>query len=134
MKILIVEDDFISRKLLHNFLSALGDIDVAISGQEAVDAVGMAIDGNQPYALICMDIMMPGVDGLQALRKIRQMEAQHGFTPENRARVIMTSALSNKESVVAAARASCDGYIIKPITRSRLLDELGKFGIDSTPQ
>jgi len=129
MKVLIAEDDFLSRKLMNRFLTDLGEVDIAINGKEAIAAVEMAIADNQPYGLICLDIMMPEVDGLHALKRIRQLEAQHGFTPENRAKVIMTSALSDKDSVVAAARASCDAYIIKPITRSRLFDELNKFGI-----
>lgn len=131
MKILIAEDDFLSRKLLKSYLAPFGEVDIATNGTEAIAAATMAINENQPYDLICLDIMMPEVDGIIALRKIRQMESAHGFSPETQSKIIMTTALSEKERVVEAARAKCDAYLIKPITRSRLVEALTNLGINS---
>jgi len=72
--------------------------------------------------------MMPGVDGIQALKKIRQLAIQQGFNQENIPKIFMTTALSEKDYVVAAAHAKCDAYIIKPVTKSRLFDEIRKLG------
>jgi two-component system chemotaxis response regulator CheY len=130
IKILIVEDDFLARKLLNIYLSPIGEVDVATNGTEAVSAVKIALDEHQPYDLICLDIMMPETDGIQALKQIRNLETQEGLSQKNNSKVIMTTALSDKGRVVAAAHATCDAYIIKPVTKSRLFTELRKLGFE----
>ncbi|MBU0769573.1 MAG: response regulator [Proteobacteria bacterium] len=110
MKILIAEDDFVSRKLVNTLLAPLGEIDIAANGNEALTAVKIAVENNQPYNLICLDILMPEIDGIMALKKIRQLEAQKGLNPETRSKIIMTSAVSDKKYVVASAQADCDGF------------------------
>jgi two-component system chemotaxis response regulator CheY len=132
MKILIAEDDFVSRKLVNTLLSPLGEVDIAVNGNEAVMAVKIALKNNQPYDFICLDILMPEVDGIMALKKIRQLEAQKGLNPETRSKIIMTTAVSDKNYVVAAAQANCDGFLVKPITKDRLFDEIRKHGFDIT--
>jgi len=130
MKILIAEDDFISRKILNKILSPLGEVDIAANGNEALNAVRMAIEANEPYDLICLDIMMPEIDGIMALKKIRQLEAQKGLDPETKSKIFMTTAISDKTYVLAAAKANCDGFLVKPITKDRLFDEIRKHGLD----
>lgn len=130
MKILIAEDDFVSRKLVNTFLTTLGEVDIAANGQEAFIAVKMAIDNNQPYDLICLDILMPEVDGIMTLKKIRQLEPQKGVNPEKRSKIIMTSAVSDKKYVVAAIQANCNGFLVKPIDKTRLFDGIRKLGFD----
>ena len=76
MRILIVEDDFASRKFMMNFMSAYGDCDGTVDGMEAVEAYMMALEDEQPYDLICLDVMMPVMDGYQVLHTIRNMEKQ----------------------------------------------------------
>ena len=137
MKILIVEDDFLSRRLLHKYLASFGEVDIAVNGKEALDAVKLGFDEHHPYDLVCLDIMMPEMDGLCALRKIRQLEAAlKGVRPKTRMKIIMATALSDKERVIEAAKANCDAYLIKPITQTRIVEELAKFGFfpQSTPQ
>jgi len=63
VRFLIVDDDPICRELLRSIFSHYGDCDAAFDGSEAVDAVRLAIEDAHPYDLICLDIMMPGVDG-----------------------------------------------------------------------
>lgn len=130
MKILIAEDDFISRKLLNLLLSPLGEVDIAANGNEAFIAVKMAFENNQPYDLICLDILMPEIDGIVALKKIRQIEAQKGINPEKRSKIIMTSSVSDKKYVMAAVQANCDGFLVKPIDKDRLYNEIHKHGFD----
>ena len=130
MKILIVEDDFVSRKILNTQLASFDEVDCAANGNEAFTAVKMAIEEGQPYDLICLDIMMPEVDGIVALKKIRQLEAQKGLNPEKRSKIIMTSAVSDKKYVVAAVQANCNGFLVKPIDQARLFDELRKLGFE----
>jgi two-component system chemotaxis response regulator CheY len=129
MKILIAEDEFVSRKILNNLVTPLGEVDIASNGKEALAAVKMALDEHEPYELIFLDVMMKELDGIRALQGIRRLEEQEGVKEENRAKILVVSGVSDKKMVVAAAKAGCDVYIIKPITKPRLFEELSKIGI-----
>lgn len=67
MRILLAEDDFVTRKFMMNFLSSYGECDAAVDGMEAVDAYLMALEDGEPYDLACLDIMMPVMDGFGVL-------------------------------------------------------------------
>ena len=127
MKTLIVEDDFTSRLLLQEFLNPYGPSHIAVNGAEAVDAVAAALDAGEPYNLICLDIMMPEMDGQTALKLIRGMEEATGILSTRGAKIVMTTALSDVNNIVGAFRGLCDAYLIKPIDRATLLDELHKL-------
>ncbi len=129
MRILIVEDDFAQRRLLHLMLTAFGQVDVAVNGREAVEAVATAHGESSPYSLICLDIMMPEMDGLTALRRIRQLEAARRIMKANRARVIVTSALDDARNVLGARESGCDAYLTKPFDKARILAEMAKLGL-----
>jgi len=131
MRTLIVEDDFTSRMLIQELLRPYGPSHVAVDGQEAVDAVRAALEAGEPYDLICLDIMMPEVTGQEALTAIRALEAQRGKTAAQGSRILMTTALSDSENIMRAFREQCDGYLIKPIDKARLLGSLEKLGLGS---
>ena len=129
MKCLIVEDDFTARKLLQTYLSDYRDCFVAVNGNEAVEAVQAALDESQPYDLICLDIMMPEMDGHDALKAIRQIEKSHEIEDLNGVKVIMTTALTDFEHVSGAFRTGCEAYLVKPIRKNELLNEIEKLGL-----
>ena len=127
MKTLIAEDDFTSRLLLITLLKSYGQIDIAMNGKEAVEAVRLAIDADKPYDLICLDIMMPEMDGQQALKVIRTLEETHGILLSHGVKVVMTTALDDLKNVGAAYHSLCDAYLTKPIHKAKLLEELRKL-------
>ncbi|MGD8400749.1 MAG: response regulator [Bacillota bacterium] len=129
MKILIVEDDPASRKFLNKFLSAYGDCDLTLDGEEAVDAVKLAWEEKTPYDLICLDIMMPNMDGYQALRLIRQLEKEQGISGEQRVKIIMTTALNQIANVFEAFDAGCEAYAAKPIDTAKFIEVMRKLGL-----
>lgn len=129
MKALIAEDDFTSRLLLHGLLKPFALADQAANGREAVDAVRASLEAGDRYDLICLDIMMPEMDGQTALRNIRELENAAGILPSDGAKVIMTTALDDKVNVMGAFKEQCDAYIVKPIQRAKLLEQLGKLGL-----
>jgi two-component system chemotaxis response regulator CheY len=129
MKTLIVEDDFTSRLLLQEILKSNGQEHFAVNGKEAVEAVRMALEANEPYDLICMDIMMPGIDGHQALGVIRQMEKAKGIAGPDRVKIIMTTALGDRANVIKAIQQQCDCFLVKPIQKAKLQEELRKLGL-----
>lgn len=113
MKILLVEDDLTSRMFMKKFLSRYGHCDIAINGLEAIEQVSEAIIKRSHYDLICLDVMMPKVDGLKALKEIRILEQNdHHVKP---AKVIMTTALNDKKTVNEAYDLGCHAYAWKPI-------------------
>lgn len=124
MRILIVEDDFISRKVLSAYLSEFGDCDMAVDGVEAVEAVKNALNDGDNYDLICLDIMMPNMNGKEALTHIRTLEEKKGIMIGRGSKVIMTTALSDNKSIIDAFHCECDSYLIKPINKQAVRDKL----------
>lgn len=126
MKSLIVDDDFTSRILLHTILSRFGPSHIAVNGSEAVSAFRDAQQAGEPYNLVCMDIVMPEMDGQEALRQIRAIEAERGVIRSG-AKILMTTALDQPRDVFAAFYSLCDDYLVKPIDANRLLKILRGF-------
>ncbi|MBE5890268.1 MAG: response regulator transcription factor [Lachnospiraceae bacterium] len=129
MKILLAEDDFVTRKFMTNFLSKYGECDVTVDGMEAVDAFMMALEEDDPYDLVCLDIMMPVMDGYQALMGIRNLEKEHGISMEDGAKVIMTTALNDEKNVKMAFELGCTIYSGKPIDQEKFEQALKKIGL-----
>ncbi len=129
MKILLAEDDFVTRKFMTSFLSKYGDCDVTVDGMEAVDAFLMALEDGEPYDLVCLDIMMPVMDGYQALVGIRNLEKERDIPPEDAVKVIMTTALNDEKNVKMAFDLGCTIYSGKPIDKDRFEQALKKLGL-----
>ena len=130
MKCLIVEDDFISRRILRELLGAYFDCEIAVDGEEAVTALRMAHDAKTPYDLICMDIMMPKMDGREALRLIRQLEKELEVPPNLEVKVVMTTALDDPKTVFDSFyQDGATAYLVKPISKQKLVRELRALGL-----
>jgi len=122
MRILVVEDEFTSRKLLTALLSDYGQCDTASDGVECVEMFMKALDESKPYDLLCMDIMMPNKDGHQALKEVRAIEYEQGIHPPNESKVIMVTALNDPKTVVKAYyKGGAAAYLPKPIEVESLL-------------
>ena len=132
MRLLIVDDDFVNRQLLIKLLTPFGSCDVAINGQEAVQAFHLAHQDNQPYDLISLDIMMPVKDGHETLEEIRQIENQLGIEGCDGVKVIMTTAVDSRECIMKSFRNGCESYLVKPIDKSSLYQELENLGLAAT--
>ena len=129
MRTLSVEDDFTSRLLLQELLKPYGPTHVAVNGQEAVYAVRAGMDAGDPYDLVCLDIMMPEMDGHQACKEIRAVEEERGILSSDGVKIVMTTALGDTKNSFAAFWNLCDGYLVKPIHKAMLLEGLRKLGL-----
>lgn len=124
MKSLIVEDDFIVRLLMQKYLAPFGETHAVVNGNEALSAFEQALGTDEPYKLVCLDIMMPEMDGHQTLERIRSLEHITGIMVGDGVKVIMTTALSDMKNKINAFNGLCDAYLVKPIDRSKLIETL----------
>jgi two-component system chemotaxis response regulator CheY len=124
MKTLIVEDDFICRNVLQKFLGPHGECDIAVNGKEAVKAFSIALQMGSRYDLICLDIMLPEMDGQAVLSSVRGIEKENGIGGHDGVKIIMTTALSDPKNVMQSFREQCDGYLVKPIDKAILMKML----------
>jgi two-component system, chemotaxis family, chemotaxis protein CheY len=129
MKTLIVEDDFTSRLLLQSILQPYGICHVSVNGREALEAFRIALETEDPYQLICLDIMMPEMDGQTALKEMREMEEAVGIYASDGVKIIMTTALDDKKNIMSAFKQQCDAYLVKPIEREKLVEHLRNLSL-----
>lgn len=135
MKILIAEDDDISRMIIKKLLNRIGKCDTVVDGVETVEAFQLAWEDEAPYDLILLDIMMPDVNGQEALKQIRGIERQMGIRGSREVKVIMLTALDDPISVVDAYyRGGATSYLVKPIESEKLMAELVKLDLISASE
>lgn len=128
MRALIVEDEYISRTLLSEFLAPYATCDIAIDGREALEILKKAYENNERYDLVCLDIMMPELDGHEVLSNLRQMEHDRNLADDQLATVFMTTALDDAKNIMNAfTMGRCQAYLIKPILRDRLEAHIREF-------
>ena len=126
IKILIVEDEYISRILLKELLTPFGDCDMVTNGLDAVDVLekSYSVAGNR-YDLVCLDIMMPKMSGHEVLREMRRIERDNDIYGEDAAKVLMVTALDDAKNIMEAlVEGRCEAYLTKPISRARLEEHL----------
>jgi two-component system, chemotaxis family, chemotaxis protein CheY len=130
MRCLIVEDNEMAREGLKFFLADHAEIEVAVNGREAVTQFQLALSQQNPFDLVLLDIIMPEMDGQQALKLIRFAE-QHDLTPDRKkAVIIMTTALNSPENMEEALwEGDCTDYLVKPIVRADLMAMLRRYGL-----
>ena len=124
MKTLIVDDDYSCRRILQAYLLKHGACDLASNGSEAIDKFKAALIDKEPYDLICLDIMMPEIDGHEVLQTIRKIEENEGIYGSDNVKIIMTTALSDTENIVKSFKEQSEAYIIKPIEDEKLVKTL----------
>ena len=131
MKILIAEDDKMSRNFLTEFLQDYGQCDTSATGLETLDKYLEAFKKGEPYDMMCLDIMMPKVDGLMVLKLIREVENQHHVTEDAQAKIIMMTAVADMEYVDQAFQLGCDAYASKPIEIKQVEEVMMDLGLIS---
>lgn len=131
MKTLIVEDDPYISKLLSRLLSPYGECNTVFNGLEALEAFKKAWEEKEPYDLICMDIMMPGMDGQEALKEIRNFEKELQLEEWDEVKVIMITALKDTPSIVKSYyEGRATAYITKPFDIDDILREIDSLGLN----
>lgn len=129
MKCLIVEDDYITSQVLQEIVSAFGQTDLAENGIIAIEKFSEALTNTEPYDLILLDVMMPEMDGQEVLERIREIEQTNGIFGLDGVKVIMATALSDFENIKTSFKNQCEGYIVKPITKDKVINKIHEVGL-----
>ena len=124
MRALIIDDDKANQFILQQFLAPFATTAVASDGEEGLTLFNNGIESQLPFDLVCLDIMMPGIDGIEVLRRIRAKEAELGLVGLDGVKIIMISAVADTGTVVGAFRDGCESYLIKPLNRDELIRNL----------
>jgi two-component system chemotaxis response regulator CheY len=127
VRTLIVDDSPIIRILLKNMLTGYGECELAKDGREAMDAYDRSLRESLFFDLICLDLGLPTISGIEVLRQIREREAQNGSPVK--ARVLIITASSESSEVESLKGHGADGYLIKPIVKERLIEYVKSFGL-----
>jgi PAS domain S-box-containing protein len=129
LRALIVDDNAGAREIIDDLLKGVvAQRDAVASGPEAIAAIKQA-DENAPYDVVFMDWHMPGMDGLQAARTLKS-DASLKRLPA----VIMVTAFGREEVREEAERLQLEGFLVKPVTRSMLVDTLVNVFADAGDQ
>ncbi len=132
-RFLIVDDEEICRALLLEMLEPLGACDLACDGEEAAKRFRDALQAGRPYDLVCLDIMMPGLNGHEVLERFRAVENDCGRFGSDRTPVIMTTALADSKHCIQAFRTGCEAYVVKPFGESDLYKAMRGLGLETVP-
>jgi len=124
MKVLIVDDDSLSLMLMTDILSPFGSCDTADNGIDAIALFEKALAEETPYDLICLDILMPEMDGHQVLKQIRFIEDSMGIDTPDAVKIIMVTSESDVDIILKAYNIRCDVYVTKPISRQIIVDKI----------
>lgn len=133
MKILVVDDEPVSRTKALVLLAKYGECDFAVNGEQAWEKFEQAHENMQPYDLLTMDIDMPGMNGHQVLKKIRKWENAHNTRGNcHDAKILMVTGMRRREDIVTSFHNGCEWFITKPITPENLEKALSQVAI-TTP-
>ncbi len=127
-RILIVDDEPLALMLLQHFLSPYGRIDTAESGTEALAKFNSALSGKDPYHILFLDIMIPGIPGNAVLEEIRKQEKLAGIAISEGTRIVMASSLADYASISTSFQNQSDAYLVKPLDVQTVDKTMAKFG------
>lgn len=128
MKILVVDDELVSRKKMMKILADFGTCEGVKNGKAALSAVKTALEDWSLYELITLDISMPDISGTEVLSAIRELEADRGLDEEEAAKILMVTSHSDMDTVKACV-GKCDGYVIKPFNKEVMIQKMKKAGL-----
>lgn len=131
LRFLVTDDDDVTHAYLRHVLLGLGDVSHAFSGREALEACTAAMEEGTPYDCVIMDVLMPGITGVETLAHIRRMhEAAETPAPK----LVLMSCMPESDCLAqSGAPCQADRYICKPFDRRTMLTVLAGLGFGQPP-
>lgn len=131
MRCLVIDDEPVARLELTMLLEGLGRIDEAPNAEHGIAMIRAAMEESDPYALVCLDLCMPGDDGLDTLNEIRDLDETHGLHPTQ---IVMVTASSETADVIEAFRRQADGYLVKPVSADQIDSVMSRLRLPGAKQ
>jgi len=128
MKMLIVDDDEINRRLLQVLAKPFGETQMAVNGLEALESYKKEAAAEQPFDVIFLDIMMPEMSGHDCLQQIRKLEGESGIESGEGTKIVMVTALGDARNVMNAFSAGAEYYLVKPVQQRKLYELMAEMG------
>ncbi len=130
MKVLVVDDEVVSRKKMVKILGKFGECEEAENGKQAIEKFSVnAVDGTTPFDVITLDISMPDMSGLDVLKRIRKIETEKSIEKEDQVKILMVTSKSEKETVRSSIEGGCNDYVIKPFNNQSIEIKLERVGL-----
>lgn len=129
MRILVVDDDLVSRKKMEKILEEFGDCFLVESGQDAIKIFKEAWGMGVPFDLISLDIGLPDINGIEVLKHIRKIEKDKAISKEKLSRVMMVTSHADQDFVMGSVAAGCNNYLVKPFERNKVVEKLQSLGL-----
>lgn len=130
LNVLTVDDDEVTQFHVNQLLLPLGKNRIAYSGVDAIARVGESIERGQNYDLIIMDVVMPGLDGLTAVREMVKLYNDRKVPLELRPKILMLTSVEERDTQIDALYAcGADYYLTKPLDGERLTEALREMGL-----
>ncbi len=126
MRILVVDDELVSRKKMMKIVEGLGRCEAVVNGRAAISAVKTALENWDLFNLITLDISMPDISGTEVLAAVRKLEEERGLEEDEKAKILMVTSHAEVDMVKACV-GKCDGYIIKPFNKEVMTEKLKKI-------
>lgn len=124
-RVLVVEDDDALAELIATVLEPMAEVRRVRDGIAGLDALRSAVEVGRPFDAVCLDVLMPGMDGLRVLRALRRHEATLPPGQRPGTRVLIMTTQSSRDAVLKAAAEGVDGFLLKPFTPEELVRRLG---------
>jgi two-component system, chemotaxis family, chemotaxis protein CheY len=127
MRILVVDDESVSRRKMELIMRSFGQCDTVESGAAAIESFANAWENWAPFDLISLDLLMPEMNGDEVIKKIREMEKNKSVPEDKQVRIMVVTAKSDKDSIITCIQAGCNEYIVKPFDRPIVQEKLAKI-------
>ncbi len=127
MKILIVDDELVSRKKMQKIMESFGECDAVDSGKAAMSAFKKAWESWTPFDLITLDVSMPDMDGTEVLCELKEIEKEKGIPKEKQVKILMVTSSSDKDTIITCIQAECDDYAVKPFDKEIISEKIEKI-------
>ena len=129
MKILIADDELVSRTKLKLIMENFGECETVDNGRDAVAMFHKAHQRGKPFDLIMLDINLPEMDGTQVLSEMIAVQTKLEVSNAHKAKILMVTSFTDKDHVVGCIQSGCDEYIAKPFDINTIGKKLSKLGI-----
>jgi len=129
IKVLVVDDNATSREILLEMLESFSfEVSVAASGEEGITELEAA-SKDKPFELVIMDWKMPGMDGIEASKRIKDHKGLSKIPP-----IILVTAYGREEIMQQAEQVGLEGFLLKPVNPSMLFDTIMQVFGETLPE